>query len=658
MRRLCCLALASSIGSIGSLGTAVAKRAPATSGDSDDGEPRPTLVQGKLDGNTASFTVQYRLHTSEPTDGKNLFVLSVPGVVIHADATADGATHPLALAASDKATAAFQAVHDREANRVARGPRRSAVLVEGSAGSVSVSMLAGHRGPVALELQVELPTCFYRDVRYVGVPQSWEPVLAPALRTLYAKPSAIAEACPTLDSSVAWVGFPSVELAHTSVTVDRIGAQGGRIELGSDHVARVEIDVAGMLAETPRDLVTAILVDGSRSLTTGELASQRAVVAAYLRKSPRARVQVIAYARRAKALLPGWSTSATAAAELDDALANLVPTNGSNVDAGLIEAGNWLAKISGTRRVVILTDERLAHALETAPPASLTKLVPAGTLIHVVALDDGETVPERDDYATLGPLAAATEGMAIRSGAPDGVLDLTLLLHPLTLDHLQLTAPGWTAILASEMSCAATLAAGRSCTWWGQGDATTGPITMEADVWGQHIVRVIHPELARATALARELSTNQTLEVKLHDRAALAARAVNAKWSLYAEWGGPNGYADVQEGGTSGCGCGGSSSSTTASHTFGFTRVAPQPKPPLNLLPQLAGAVAKCNLGQATVEADIENTNNEIVAVDVTVHAPQPVDERALHHCVEEAIWGAALTVPIQYPHETTHVTF
>ena len=639
------------------LGAAEAKRL-ATPGE-EDPAPRPTLVVGKLDGNLATLTVRYDLRSAEPTLGRNVTSIELPAraAVVRATARVDGVAHPLELTDATQASARFDAIID-----LAPGPnRRWSVLVAGGQGQVEVSIASAHAGRVVLELELQLPTCFFRDVRYVAVPSDWRTGLSPSLRTLGAKLTDIDEACGGANpGGQLWVGLPSRELTRPQAAIDRVGTFAGRLALGTTHIARLELDVAGMLAGVPADLATAIVIDGSRSLSRDELEVQRALVESYLRKAPAGRVQVIAYARRARPLLPRWTTASQASPRLDDLLDKLATANGSNVEAGLAEAGRWLSQTTGTRRIVLVTDERLADALAKVPAASLRTLVPAGTLIHVVALSADDEAPVRADDVALAPLAAATLGIAIRTGLPEGGLDATLLVRPITVDKIVLNTPGWTELADAAETCPDTLAAGRACTWWGEGDVLAGPIAVEAFVWGQRIARVLHPDLGQATALARELTSLGTLEQSLQDRAALAAHAVNAKWALYAEWGGGDGYSDML-GGIIGSMCGGSSDlGATGTSGGGLVSLRAAP-PPFDLHAQLAVAVGRCSLGGATVDADVENTLHEIVAVQVVVHpagAMSAGDQQAVQGCVEEAIWGTAIIVPPEYPHQTTHVAF
>jgi hypothetical protein len=250
--------------------------------------------------------------------------------------------------------------------------------------------------------------------------------------------------------------------------------------------------------------------------------------------------------------------------------------------------------------------------------------------------------------------------MAIRAGVPEDGVDMTLLVRPITVDRIRLKTPGWKELrLGQESSCDDALGAGRTCTWWGEGSVVSGPIAIEAYVWGRRLVRFVRPDAGRATSVARELSFTNRLDDKLLEQVQLAAHAVNRKWSLYAEWGGSGGYSEML-GSLHGCCHGGHMSSFGDEEGFG-TSNRTQRTPHFDLHGQLAPVVARCLSHHATVEADVENTLHEIVAVSVAVHAIDPMtiaEESELHDCVEEAIWGAIISVPPELPHETTHVAF
>ena len=123
-------------------------------------------------------------------------------------------------------------------------------------------------------------------------------------------------------------------------------------------------------------LATVLIVDGSRSLSDNDRGAQRALVASYLAKAPRSQIQVVSFARTAQALLPEWTGAASARAAVDQALRSVVPRTGSNFDAAFAVAATWLARTEGTRRVVLMTDQRMATRLSSMSDASLARMLP------------------------------------------------------------------------------------------------------------------------------------------------------------------------------------------------------------------------------------------------------------------------------------------
>jgi len=610
----------------------------------DETEPAPREVTARLDGGTATLTARYLLRFEGPAIQTVLATLELPpgAVATRAQVRAGGIARRLELAAAGDARKRFDEVVDRPG-----GPaRRWAMLLEDSHGVLEVSLTAPRAGAVTLELELAAPTCFHQDVRYVEVPATWKRALAPALRARLARSDELARACKDGEEAT-WIGFPDPTLARRPAGPERIGTSAGRLVLDDQHVARVELEVSRLLGETPRDLATAIVVDGSRSMTPAQREAQRALVGGYLAAARGSRVQVIAYARTARALLPSWQPASEAAGRVDRELAALVPRNGSNVDVALADAGRWLGRVGGTRRVVLVTDEWLAERLRH-DPEQLARALPAGTLVHVVAIDnDGELT--RDDDGLLAPLAATTGGIAVRGGAgEDARLDATMLVRPTSLDRLTVQAPGWTQLApGAARTCGDRLVEGTACTWWGQGDAIAGPLVIEGFVWGRRVTRMLAPDPARAHELARALPALDVLDADHLAHALAAARAVNAQWSLYVEWGGADGYEDGFGSIRGGSCCGG----TASSHSIGIGTPRPTPRlPALDLAPQLAAVARTCALRDTRVHAEIETTLSEIVDVRVTA----PAEVRA---CVEDAIWATELAVPAGYGHVTTKVT-
>ncbi|MBA3463909.1 MAG: VWA domain-containing protein [Deltaproteobacteria bacterium] len=637
-----------------------------------DQELSPALVKGKLEGPIATFTVKFVVPVDKGTYGQQHSSIELPpkGMVTSATASLNGVTHSLAMLPAEDAEKKFNALSaDEEHPPVGR--KASAVLMSGSQGTVGVSVAAANGGVLTLELTVASPTCFFRDRRWINVPEAWAASAEVALRKLVDQDGPNAACMSNGSTDVprgegVWMAFPAPELTGRR-SGERIGTFAGRVALGDEHVTRFELDLSAKISDVPRDLATVILVDGSRSMFAEELETQRQLVMSYLRAAPDSRVQVIAYARRVKPLLPGWTTASQAAPRLDRELRAMAQRNGSHFDIGLAEAATWLERVEGTKRVVLITDERMAGRLEGTPPATLKRALPAGTLVHVVAVGgSSDQPPSRDEDTKLAPLAAATDGMSVRAGKledPRKLHDSTLLVRPVSLDFVKVKAPDWTQItpMADDVACgdeeSHEIAEGDSCTWWGQGDASAGPVIVEGLLWGKRIQRFVQPNLAHGRDIARELSVLGTLDEPLLEKAHLLARAVNEKWSLYAQWGGRAGYEDGFGLGMSGGGRGGICCGTVG--TIGRGSGTGSYREPPDLAKQLRPLLAACEVETVDVRATLEMTLTEIAELTVTMNHPDgtpSATKRKRQQCVEDALWDSTPMLTHVDQHHTYNV--
>ena len=628
----------------------------------------PQLVRGKLEGPVASLTARYVFPVEAKHYGQAFGGLTLPalGIVTGAKVKLGGTEHVLAIEDAETAGSKFDALAVEEEKP---GEKRSAVMISGEPGIVTLSVAAAHDGVLTLELSISVPTCFAGDMRYVSVPESWLEVSELSLRALRAKPDQIDARCASAaqtprgtEESEAWIAFPAPEVAKRPSGV-RLAAFAGRLALGDQHLARVELDLAARLADVPRDLATVILVDASRSMSADDLEAQRQLVASYLRAAPESRVQVLAYARRSRPLLPGWTNASQAAARLDRELRAIAPRNGSHFDTALSDAASWLDRTTGTKRVVLVTDERMSERRQALSPATLKRVLPAGTLVHVIAIGGGGQQPVRDEDVHLAPLAAATDGMAVRAGHVEDPanLDATLLVRPISLDFVTVKAPGWTQINPRpDPSCGDEterfLGEGASCTWWGEGDPSSGPIVIEGLVWGRRMQRFVQPDAQRGTDVARELSALGSLDDSVQDKVDFAARGVNKKWSFYKEWGGSQGYTagfGFGMSGTGGGSCCGIGTIGTLGRGFGTGGYYPPP----DLASQLRPFLAACKVSSVDIHVKLELTYVEIAELTAELRPPNGTSAatlRSMQSCVEDALWDAQPMLT----HIAAHQTF
>ena len=459
------------------------------------------------------------------------------------------------------------------------------------------------------------------------------------------------DACGTWGEDVEHrIGFAARDVAKLSGPRGDITGDG--IELGDDRIVRVEVNLANVLADIPNDLATVLVVDASRSMSDDQLKAQRDTVRAYLRSAPGSRVQVIAFSRYAKPLLSGWMSAKPARAAADAALKKLVLENGSNLDAGLGEASTWLSRIKGTKRIVLITDQRLAKRLQSLPAEALKQAVPPGTLVHVVVATENAGTMYRDDDAKLAGLAAATEGMLVQGGPDDDdrPVDATRLVRPIELEYMTLSTPGWTQISNDEgeplCDNDVTLAQGRACMWWGQSKRDAGkPITIGGKLWNKKITHVVTPSVARALDFARELSMHGGLSKEQRAQIDELARGVNDKWSLYVTWGGPGTYELLGGGGGEGAVCGCGAPGTIGHGTGTGTGAMTTNRVQVPLEQQLADKLSTCRLGTERVTVEVELTVQEIADVHVKAKTAQGAEKHRIEQCVAEVVWASAPTI-------------
>jgi hypothetical protein len=597
--------------------------------DDDDGDLVPTSVKAKLRGTTVELTARVPIKIAD--FGSETRPLDIPEGAIVTGATVEhgGKSQRMRLDTAEQIETDFNAILEREPGL----HRMSAVRITAGFNNVMVQVATATHGEIVLELTVEMPTCFFRDARYAAVPESW------ARRVSLAKPP---EGC---GEGGDWIAFPTRDLAKSE---SRIGIIAGRLALGDRDIARVEIDLARELADVPADLHTAIVIDGSRSLTADEIEAQRAVVASYVAQvPPQTRVQVIAYARDAKPLLPSWMPAVSAAAQIDREIRSLAPRNGSNLDRGIDEAASWLARARGTRRLVVISDERFPTRIDSLI-AGFADRLPDRTLAHVVSLWMGGQGVERVEDLALSPLATATEGISTSASLDDnGKLDARMLVRPTGIDKVAVAGEGW-APVSSPIETEA-IDNGTSATWFGLGSPVSGPISISGFIWGKRFTRIVHPDPSRGRSIARELSAaGSFLDSDLHELVAHAAFAVNESWSLMATWGGTGGFADLGGGGVGVGGfCCDTGGSTDIGHGTG-TGYAIH----LDFRKQLAPTVARCGAQGISLSIIIETTFEEIVDVHVS-----GVDD-AMQTCIEEGVWATSLQILNAPSHATTSTKF
>jgi hypothetical protein len=622
--------------------------------DAEEDAEQPTAVDVSFTGTTARIKAKFAFEISAAGVAVGMHSFAIPhnSVVTSGVAIVDGKRHALRFDKADEADRAFDALTLKPSQH---GNRAWVFLLDGAGDVVTLDVLAPRSANVVLELILDAPTCFFDDVRYVELDEAWWKRVPARQKTIIATSEQLDNTCSDRgDEHVRWIGSAARELSKQPPGQRRMGTIAGRLALASTHLARVEIDLAREISEVPADLHTAIVIDHSRSLTADDLDVERAIVAAYLRAAPTSRVQVIGFARRAQPLLASWMVASHAAPQVDRVIRALPLRNGSNVDDALVEAAKWLAQVRGTKRIIVFSDERLGERFDGSVEL-LQKLIASGTLVHVVhPIGLGSGLERNDDDESVLPLLAkATQGIATFGTLNEKAeVDATMLVRPISIDKLDVTAAGWERLdaLPDGRDCETSLREGVSCMWWGAGNGAAGPITISGLMWNKPIKRVVHADPTQALALARVLSAMHALDDELQKQVDDAARAVNSVWSLFAQWGGSGGYEDLGGFGT----IGGSRFSTSSrDHAIG-TSSSVRGRAPLDLRAQLQPAVDGCGAREPQVTISVETTLEEIVDVAVEV---KPANA-TIADCITEAVWDTTLGIIDPPARVTTRVAF
>jgi hypothetical protein len=615
----------------------------------------PTRIAATLNGTsgTATISARFRLDVDGPAteqENQQSFGLPQASVVTGAVVRSKDHVERLALERAGTVDEKFDALITLPSHG---GQRTWGIRLDVTNGTAIVGVAAPHDATLTLDVSFEAETCFLDDTRYVAVPRSWIGTTPQALSPEVPQPE-IEETCGSTGEG-GWIALASRDLVRRPGGGERIGVIASKVSLARLDIARIELSLAAALTTIPRDLHTVIVVDHSRSVTPEQRESQRAIVEAYLRAAPDSRVQVIGYARSAAPLLAGWMTASRAATRVDRAIRSLPPRNGSNLDEGLATASAWLANVHGTRRMIVLTDERLVPRI-TDDPLALKALLPGQTLLHVVdVVGAGSGTLSRSDDSRFAPLALATGGMSVTGGPDeDGGLDAMVLARPTSLDNVSINGAGWQDKSQRDLRpCAFSfepaMFEGHSCVWWGDGTPTSGAITIKGALWGTTITKSVRPDARRGRSVARILSTLANLESELVQEVETAAFAVNSVWSLFAMWGPRGGYDESERFGT--LGVSGLGFIGSISHDVGIGVGSIARMPDRELRQQLAGAVARCH-PRAQVTVTVETTLDEIAGVEVTAN------DAAIQTCITEGVWDTFVSLVLPPPFMRTRLVF
>src|SRR5262249_20497962 len=167
--------------------------------------------------------------------------------------------------------------------------RRWAVHVSGpGSDTVTIEVAALHDAHLVIELDVQTPTCFFDDARYVQLQSSWVSHLDRGLAVARRAREVTAQCTGSEGGDpMTWLELPMHEFAAQPFGERRIGTVAERLDLEQTRLAHVELDLAKRISQVLPDLATAFVVDASRSVVESELEAQRAVIRAYDTVAPR-----------------------------------------------------------------------------------------------------------------------------------------------------------------------------------------------------------------------------------------------------------------------------------------------------------------------------------------------------------------------------------
>ena len=144
----------------------------------------PRRVTATLHGIRARFEVRVRATLDADVFPSATVEVDLParGVVTRGVAFAGGRPHPLALMAADAASNAFWAIGTTTSDAGPPGIRPWGVLVTATTDTAQIDIaapdaVAAARG-LEIALEIDTPTCFAHDARWVQVPQSWRGAIA------------------------------------------------------------------------------------------------------------------------------------------------------------------------------------------------------------------------------------------------------------------------------------------------------------------------------------------------------------------------------------------------------------------------------------------------------------------------------------------------
>jgi len=331
--------------------------------------------------------------------------------------------------------------------------------------------------------------------------------------------------------------------------IEMWNARLGKVVASDKHAfGRLEVDTAPQLVPLPKRAQLVFVIDASYSVTEQMLDTQLAIVRTYASHVPDAEVQIVAYRRDARPLWPAFVSAAPATlrARLEDArkAGKLALGNGSALDAGLTVAAQALAKRTGPRRIIAITDHLIRSSLAEPKVAAALDGIPRDIVVHVIRphLDDDDRVMlERDDHDPLATIATSHHGIYTRlTGMPtalDKLAPTEKLLTPAILELVRPTRIEKLAVGGGFTLADTVLREGEGVRLFLKGKAAPGRVTLSGVLWSDPVTK----QVAVGDAFSRSTAAFVFGEDEYHDlseaeqlKVAFMGRAVSPVTSYVA----------------------------------------------------------------------------------------------------------------------------
>lgn len=261
------------------------------------------------------------------------------------------------------------------------------------------------------------------------------------------------------------------------------------------------------------------VLDASRSQApNGGLATQMAIVRAYLANAPQAEVELLLVARSAARVFGRLVPVSDLERAMPSDLLRRPLGNGSFLDRGVAAAAEILAGAGRPGRIVAMTDAELRSGFDSAGALASLRGAPAGTVVHLVypgAWADAEVSPWQPDGLADIPAAFGGASYQISIGKPGpraaGELGplMRRLVWPDRLESIELhdasrrDRPEWPPFPGSPLiGSDAEVEAGQQRIWSAISQSPPPPrLALAGQVWSRRVELPLWPD----ATLAREL---------------------------------------------------------------------------------------------------------------------------------------------------------